>query len=131
MAQERHFWALSTHAFYIDQIHGSGVPQDAIEITLEQKQALIDAQSGGKTINVVNGAVVAIDKPGLTNDELLFELRAKRDRLLAACDWTVGSDTPLSSDKVASWKAYRQALRDLPAAPNLNLQNPAWPAPPG
>jgi|TARA_R110000823_G_scaffold200211_1_gene331213 hypothetical protein len=42
-----------------------------------------------------------------------LNIRRKRDKLLAACDWMVMSDTPDISD---AWKTYRQALRDLPAS---------------
>lgn len=45
-------------------------------------------------------------------DEWLIErMRAHRDRLLAASDWTMHSDAP--TDKSA-WATYRQALRDFP-----------------
>jgi hypothetical protein len=42
------------------------------------------------------------------------QLRAERNRRLAACDWTQMSDSPLSQDAKASWSDYRQELRDLP-----------------
>lgn len=40
------------------------------------------------------------------------QMRAKRDMLLAASDWTQAADAPV--DKQA-WATYRQALRDFPA----------------
>lgn len=43
------------------------------------------------------------------------EARAQRDQALAACDWTQGGDSPLSSAQRAAWASYRQALRDVPA----------------
>lgn len=52
--------------------------------------------------------------------------RNERNALLAACDWTVLSDTPTST---AAWKTYRQALRDLPAN-TTDPFNPVWPTPP-
>tara|TARA_R100000388_G_C7218092_1_gene147320 strand:+ start:124 stop:546 length:423 start_codon:yes stop_codon:yes gene_type:complete len=42
-------------------------------------------------------------------------VRAQRDLILAETDWTVLPDSPLSDAKIAEWKTYRQALRDLPA----------------
>lgn len=45
------------------------------------------------------------------SDTLAAEVRAERDKLLTACDWTVCTDA--KTDKTA-WKAYRQALRDIP-----------------
>lgn len=38
-------------------------------------------------------------------------VRAERDRLIASCDWTVLGDAKTVK---ADWRAYRQALRDVP-----------------
>ena len=46
-------------------------------------------------------------------DEDLF--RFERNRRLEMTDWTVLPDSPLSDSKIAEYKTYRQALRDLPA----------------
>ena len=43
-------------------------------------------------------------------------VRAERDRRLAACDWTVLTDSPLTTAKKTEWKTYRAALRDISAA---------------
>lgn len=39
-------------------------------------------------------------------------VRAKRDQLLSACDWTQVADAPVDKE---AWAVYRQALRDVPA----------------
>ena len=58
-------------------------------------------------------------------------LRQERNRKLAETDWTQSRDVILEND--AEWKTYRQALRDLPATqePQLdefgNLTNVTWP----
>ena len=55
-------------------------------------------------------------------------IRAQRDKLLAACDWTVMPDVPLSPSLKEAWVTYRQALRDIPAQSSpLDL---VWPTPP-
>jgi hypothetical protein len=41
-------------------------------------------------------------------------VRAERDRLLAACDWTQVADAPLTAAEKTAWAEYRQALRDVP-----------------
>tara|TARA_Y100000401_G_scaffold66780_1_gene53383 strand:+ start:1840 stop:2262 length:423 start_codon:yes stop_codon:yes gene_type:complete len=41
--------------------------------------------------------------------------RVERDARLAASDWVVLPDSAITGDKLAEWKTYRQALRDLPA----------------
>ena len=50
-----------------------------------------------------------------TEEPTLAEFRAWRDSLLAESDWTILPDSPLSAEKQAEWKTYRQKLRDLPA----------------
>jgi len=53
-------------------------------------------------------------------------LRAKRDRLLAACDWVVVKAQEAGEDVPAAWVTYRTALRNLPAATS-DPANPTWP----
>jgi hypothetical protein len=59
-------------------------------------------------------------------DQAWSELRARRNALLAACDWTVLADAQTQKD---AWFAYRQALRDLPGT-LTNPTNVTWPTPP-
>lgn len=42
------------------------------------------------------------------------EIRAERDRLLAASDWTQNADSPLALSQREAWATYRQQLRDVP-----------------
>ena len=46
--------------------------------------------------------------------ETADEIRARRDRLLAATDWAVLPDSPLDAPSLEAVKTYRQALRDVP-----------------
>ena len=59
----------------------------------------------------------------LTPDEYWAEIRGVRNALLAESDFRVLPDSPLSDSKLAEWKTYRQALRDLPA----NTSDPSDP----
>ena len=67
----------------------------------------------------------------LENAEPMRLLRWERNRRLAETDWTQSRDVTLEND--TEWKIYRQALRDLPATadPQLdnasNLTNVSWP----
>lgn len=77
----------------------------AVEITdLNPKPGL------GNGWTYVDGAFVPPPLPPLTWDDI----RAERDRLLAASDWTQVADAPLTDTERAAWVAYRQALRDVP-----------------
>ena len=53
-------------------------------------------------------------------------VRAKRDRLIAATDWTQLPDVPLATKEM--WANYRQALRDVTLQPDpFNI---VWPTAP-
>lgn len=56
-------------------------------------------------------------------------VRAQRNRLLAACDWTQMADCPLSAQMKADWADYRQALRDIPSQDDPFAV--VWPVAPG
>ena len=69
----------------------------------------------------------------LQNTEPYRLLRIERDRLLKETDWRASSDLNLPE----SWRAYRQALRDLPANAkpkldsndDLDMSSVSWPSP--
>jgi len=54
------------------------------------------------------------------------QVRAERNALLAACDWTQVADAPVDQ---AAWAVYRQALRDVTAQAGFPL-DVAWPVQP-
>ena len=65
--------------------------------------------------------------------EPMRQLRMQRTAILAESDWMANSDVVMTDE----WRAYRQALRDLPETQtpalddNGNLINVEWPTPPG
>ena len=75
-----------------------------------------------------NYEVIDLDQNYLTN----LHIRHQRDMLLRDTDWSVLPDCPLSDDDKAAYTAYRQALRDLPAAyPEVKSpEDFTWPAAP-
>ncbi len=54
------------------------------------------------------------------------EIRKQRNQLLAVSDWTQVADAPVDQ---AAWKAYRQALRDVPQQEGFP-EDVIWPTPP-
>lgn len=71
--------------------------------------------------------------PEAANEQNMAELRVLRDAKLAACDWRIVADSPLSEAQRSEWMAYRQALRDLPSTiqgPLLSLEDVVWPSEP-
>ena len=74
----------------------------------------------------------------LDAEEPVRLLRVERDKKLAATDWKVVKAKELGTNLSADFKAYRQALRDLPstATPtldergDLDLSSVTWPTEP-
>lgn len=68
-----------------------------------------------------------VEDPDAVRDRLVNGLRAERDRLLAASDWTQLPDVPAGTKK--KWAEYRQALRDVPDQQSFPLAV-TWPTKP-
>lgn len=62
-------------------------------------------------------------------DKLADDVRARRDKLLASCDYLMALDYPISADAREQWRAYRQALRDIPQQVGFP-DNIVWPQKP-
>ena len=60
---------------------------------------------------------------------LAASARQKRDRLIATTDYLVTPDYPISDDRLAKVKIYRQALRDIPEQVGFP-RTIAWPEKP-
>lgn len=89
---------------------------------------------GKKVIEVADDFSWRSHRPDFTDLKVVpsFEpawadLRYERDRRLSATDWTQLADVP--STTKAKWKAYRKALRDLPAK-TADPAAPEWPVSP-
>jgi len=107
--------------FYVEGIH-ENIQQPNIELTEEEWQ-----QALSKNYKVINGkhtysAFVE------SQDNIMESLRAIRNSLLTETDWTQVEDSPLSPEKKAEWKNYRQALRDLTDIDDLTTI--VWPVKP-
>jgi hypothetical protein len=62
-------------------------------------------------------------------EELEAQVRRQRNEALQQSDWTQVNDVNLTVAESNAWKAYRQALRDLPAQEGFP-SNVIWPLPP-
>lgn len=66
------FYAKSTGGFYDRDVHGSAIPDDAVEITHEEHAVLLAEQSAGKCIRAdANGFPVATALPPPTNEQTM------------------------------------------------------------
>ena len=65
---------------------------------------------------------------GLRNIKMQ-ELRTERNKRLSQCDWVATRAFTTNTPVPDEWKAYMQALRDLPAN-TTDPSNPVWPVAP-
>lgn len=123
------FYAASTGGFYCADIHGDLMPADAVPVSDDEHGRLLSGQAAGQRIVPdAAGRPALADQLRPNADEQRAALRAERDRLLAASDFSQMPDAPLTKGQRDRWRAYRQALRDLPAASDLTAVQ--WPVPP-
>lgn len=66
--------------------------------------------------------------PQPTTEALWREIRAERDRRLAATDWVALRGLERGEPVPKAWRDYRQALRDIPRQADPTTIN--WPEPP-
>lgn len=76
---------------------------------------------------VKEGNVFVPPSSDLLRQRKEVEVRADRDRRLAASDWTQLPDVPLTTK--SEWAVYRQALRDVTSQTGFPF-DVAWPTPP-
>lgn len=107
-------YAKSTNGFYDEAIHGENIPADAVEITIENHQALLEGQSQGKVIaDDENGAPVLKDPPPPTVAEIIASYTAAIQKRLDDFARTRNYDGILSAatyatSAVAKFKAEGQ-----------------------
>lgn len=65
------------------------------------------------------------DEIAASNDSQWANVRADRNRRLAACDWTQLADAPVDA---STWAVYRQELRDITT--QADPFNVVWPTAP-
>ena len=70
-------------------------------------------------------------------DRAMADLREKRNRLLAECDWVMISDSPMAAEsRIAdktNWQTYRTELRDITNGLTTveDVNSVTWPTKPG
>lgn len=96
------------------------IPTDAVEISDDEHIALMNGQATGNHYIVAGpaGKPILQEKPA---EFFLERMRGQRNQLLTATDWTQAGDVPEALKE--KYRAYRQALRDLPA----NTKDPRAP----
>lgn len=88
---------------------GQSSLDDLSGIVLNSGDGILEGEHDRATQKIVDGVAVS------HTPDFWPKVRRDRDFLLAGCDWTQSSDSPLTTEKKTEWATYRQALRDVPA----------------
>jgi len=92
---------------------------------LTQKLVSCSAYDDGEFVSVVEVADMSAEEIQAAKDSAMAQLRATRNALLLACDWTQIADCTIP--KKAEWATYRQTLRDFPSTVSDARATVAWP----
>lgn len=72
------FAAKTTRGFYDAAIHGENMPEDVVEITVEEHAALLDGQSNGKVIDFDEAGYPFLTEPAAPTAEALAAAVTKK-----------------------------------------------------
>ena len=110
------YYSKSTGGFYDEADHGDNMPAD---VTPEStwgvtfKELMQGMERGKRIIADESGNPFLSDPPLPTDEQLATTARAKRDKLITETDYLLMPDYPITTEKMASVKTYRQLLRDI------------------
>ncbi len=112
------FYSKTTGGFYAAEIHGAGMPSDAVEISDQVHAELLDAQAKGQVIVAdADGKPIATDRPGPTPAQVAALLSMGVQGHVDAAARALGYDSILAAityadePSVPQYQAEGAALR--------------------
>lgn len=113
-----------TQSFYFDSVH-KDIPSDAVEISAELYEILLDGRSGGAVVDFSTAPPSLKERPvvELTPEQSSVIERAWRNNEVSASEWLMVRHRDeqdmqmaptLTVEQFAELLGYRQALRDWP-----------------
>ena len=109
--------------FGVYSVQQTPMPNDYTKNIVEGTPTLVD----GTYTQVWNQTDATQEEIDIKIENQWQQIRVARNEILTQCDWTILSDSPVSSS-IEDWKTYRQQLRDI-----TNQSNPfevVWPTQP-
>lgn len=137
--KDKYFWSAKENGFYPESMKElyetsrDGWPEDAVEISAEDYNALFAGQSAGKVITPGDdGRPVLTDPPPPTNEQLvaqansrIISLMAQATTAIAPLQYAVDLEmaTEEEQTRLRKWKKYLVLLNrvDTSKAPDLEL----------
>jgi hypothetical protein len=92
---------------------------------LTQKLVSCSAYDDGEFVSIVQVESLSAEETQAAKDSAMAQLRATRNALLNACDWTQVADCTIP--KKTEWATYRQTLRDFPSTVSDARATITWP----
>jgi hypothetical protein len=92
---------------------------------LTQKLVSCEPYDDGEFVSLAQVTDLTAEEIQAAKDSAMSQLRATRNSLLLACDWTQIADCTIP--KKAEWATYRQTLRDFPSTVSDARANVVWP----
>jgi len=92
---------------------------------LTQKLVQCAPYDDGEFVSLVQVESLTAEEIQAAKDSAMANIRATRNQLLNACDWTQIPDCTIP--KKTEWATYRQALRDFPATVSDARATVTWP----
>ena len=92
---------------------------------LTQKLVPCGPYDDGEFVCLAQAENLTAEEIQSAKDSAMAQLRATRNALLVACDWTQIADCTIA--KKTEWATYRQTLRDFPATVSDARATITWP----
>lgn len=124
--KDKYFWSAKENGFYPESMKElyetsrDGWPEDAVEISAEDYNALFAGQSAGKVITPGDdGRPVLTDPPPPTNEQLVAQANSRIKSLMAQATTAIaplqdaedlGIQTDSEAAMLKAWKTYRVLL---------------------
>jgi hypothetical protein len=113
------YYSKSTSGFYDTDFHKNyKIPHDAVQITKEQYDLLMEGQAKGYSIQSVDSLPTLVQLP-ITPENSAEQERLWRNSELTRADielYKVQDSDPNAVGTVSQWREYRRALRNWPTS---------------
>lgn len=131
------YYSKSTGGFYDKDIHGENIPSDAVEISDDEWESLLEGQSSGKEIGAdANGNPELQDPPELTQQQQIDAANESKAHLMQSATNAIAplqdavdldEATDDEKSKLTAWTKYRVLLNRVvtSTAPSI-----IWPSEP-